>query len=130
MCSSRVDMTSSSPVYLRALPAGAFETWIIENHHMAALLADKPARALQHRPEAVAQHAIWTSNNFVSHFGPSVLSLSGSIRQFDPVGMLPIPFVFLGKDFFEPICLPVGDRFIHECRRMIDDEVVAACVAP
>jgi hypothetical protein len=83
---------------------------------MAALLADKPARALQHRPEAVTQHAIWTPNNFVSHFGPSVLSLSGSIRQFDPVGMLLIPFVFLGKDLFEPVRLTVSDRFIHERR--------------
>jgi hypothetical protein len=83
---------------------------------MAALLADKPARALQHRPEAVTQHAIWTANNFVNHFGPSVLSLSGSIRQFDPVGMLLIPFVFLGKDLFEPICLTVSDRFIYERR--------------
>jgi hypothetical protein len=46
-------MTSSSPIYPRALPAGALEIWIIGNHHMAALLADKPARALQHRPEAV-----------------------------------------------------------------------------
>ncbi len=76
---------------------------------MAALLADKSARALQHRPEAVTQHAISTPNNFVNHFGPSVLSLSGSIRQFDPVGMLLISFVFLGKDFFEPVCLTVSD---------------------
>jgi hypothetical protein len=123
-------MTSSSPVYPCAPPAGALEIWIIGNHHMAALLADKPARALQHRPEAVTQHAIWTPNNFVSHFGPSVLSLSGSIRQFDPVGVLLISLVFLSKDFFEPICLPVSDRLIHERGRMIDDEIVAACVTP
>jgi len=96
MCSSRVDTTSSSPVYPCAPPAGALEIWIIGNNHMAALLADKPARTLQHRSEAVTQHAIWTSNNFVSHFEPSVLSLSGSIRQFDPVGMLLIPLVLLG----------------------------------
>jgi hypothetical protein len=83
---------------------------------MAALLADKPARALQHQPEAVTQHAIWTPNNFVSRFGPSAPSLSGSIRQFDPVGMLLIPFVFLGKDLFEPVRLTVSDRFIHERR--------------
>jgi hypothetical protein len=74
MCSSRVDMTSSSLVY-RASPAGALEIRIIGNHHMEALLADKPAWALQHRPEVVTQHAIWTSNNFVSHFEPSALSL-------------------------------------------------------
>src|SRR5437879_1688985 len=97
---------------------------------MDALLADKPARAVQHRPEAVTRHAIWTPNNFVNHFGPSVLSPSGSIRQFDPVGVFLIPLVFLSKNFFEPICLTISDRFIHERRRMIDDEVVAACVAP
>jgi len=44
---------------------------------MAALLADKPARALQHRPEVVTQHAIWASNSFVSHFGLSALSPPG-----------------------------------------------------
>jgi hypothetical protein len=130
MCSSRVDTASSSPVYPCAPPAGALEIWVIGNNHMAALLADKPARTLQHRSEAVTQHAIWTPNNFVGHFEPSVLSLSGSIRQFDPVGMLLIPLVFFGKDLFEPVCLTVSDRFIHERGRMIDDEVVAACVAP
>jgi hypothetical protein len=67
-------VTSSYPVYLRALPAGAFETWAIENDHMAALLADEPARPPQHRPEAVTQYAIWASNNFVSHFEPSALA--------------------------------------------------------
>jgi hypothetical protein len=97
---------------------------------MAALLSDKPARALQHRPKTVTQHAIWTPNNFVSHFGPSVLSLSRSIRQFDPVGVLLIPLVFLSKDLFEPIRLPISDRHIHEARRMINDEVVTAFVAP
>jgi hypothetical protein len=109
-------MTSSGPVYPCAASAGALEIWIIGNHHMAALLADKPARALQHRPEAVTQHAIWTTNNFVNHFKPSVLSLSGSIRQFDPVGVLLIPFVFLGKDLFEPIRLAISGRPIHERR--------------
>jgi len=70
-------MTSSRPVYPRAPPAGALEIWILGNHHMAALLADKPARALQHRPEVVTQHAIWASNSFVSHFGLSALSPPG-----------------------------------------------------
>lgn len=67
---------SRGPVYPRTPPAGALEIWIIGNHHVAALRADKPARALQHRPEGVIQLAIWASNNFVSHFEPSALSLS------------------------------------------------------
>src|SRR4029077_17245101 len=117
-------------VYPHASLAGALEIRIIGNHHVAALFADKPARTLHHRPKSVTQHAIWTPDNFVSHFGPSVPSLSGSIWQFDPVGMLLIPLMFLGKDLLEPVCLTVSDRFIHERWRMIDDEVVAACVAP
>jgi len=44
--------------------------------------------------------------------------------------MLFVPLVFLGKDLFEPVGLAVSGRFIHERRGMIDDEVVAACVAP
>jgi hypothetical protein len=52
MCSSGVDMTSGRPIFPRAMRAGAREIWIIGNHHMPALLADKPARALQHRSEA------------------------------------------------------------------------------
>ena len=56
--------------------------------------------------------------------------LSRSIRQFDPVGVLLIPLVFVSKDLFEPIRLAISGRPIHERRRMIDDEIVAACVAP
>jgi hypothetical protein len=94
---------------------------------MAPLVADKPG-PLQHLPEAVTQHAIWASNYFVGHlcaFCP--FRPRGSIWQFDAVGVLLIPLVFLSKDFFESICLPVGDRLISKRRRMIDDEVVAAC---
>ena len=52
----------------------------------------------------------------------------GSVRQFDPVGVLLVAFVFFRKNPFEPICLTVSDRLIHDRGRMIDDEVVAAGV--
>ena len=34
---------------------------------MAALLADRPTRPLQHRLALVAQHAIWTTYDLLSH---------------------------------------------------------------
>ena len=65
---------------------------------------------------------------------PPVLSLPArprqSVRQFDPIGMLLVPLVFLAQDFFEPIGLTISDRLIHGRGRMINDEVIAACVAP
>ena len=59
---------SRSTNELQALVARAFEAWIIGKHHMEALLADKPAWPLDHRPEAVTHYAIWTSNDRVIHF--------------------------------------------------------------
>jgi hypothetical protein len=44
--------------------------------------------------------------------------------------MLFIPLVFLGKDLFEPVGLTVSYRFVDGSGRLIDDEVVTACIAP
>jgi len=44
---------------------------------MAAFVADKQlALARQHWFEVIAQHAVWTANDLVSHFEPSALSPS------------------------------------------------------
>ena len=59
---------SRSTIQLQALVARALEAWIIGKHHMAALLANKPAWPLDHRLEAVTHYAIWTSNDRVIHF--------------------------------------------------------------
>lgn len=101
---------------------------------MAALLTDIPDRPFQHRSELIAKNTVRAANNVVSHVEPSVLFVPlvisrRSIRQFDPVGMLFIPLVFLSKDLFEPIRLTVSDRPIRERGRMKDDEVLQACVA-
>jgi hypothetical protein len=97
---------------------------------MAALLADKPARAPRHRPEVVTQRAIWTSNNFVSHFKPSVLLLSGSIRQFDPVGMLLITLVLFSKNLFQPMRLLCRAPSIRKRQSVAYHELLAAGIAP
>jgi hypothetical protein len=54
----------------------------------------------------------------------------GSVRQFDPVGVLLFPLVLFSKNLFEPVRLTVSDRPIYERGRMTDDEVFAAYVAP
>jgi hypothetical protein len=61
---------SGRPVHLRALPTGAFEIWLFGNCGVAALQAQEPSfRARQHWLEIPTQHAIWTSNDMVIHFG-------------------------------------------------------------
>jgi hypothetical protein len=61
-------LQSSSPLHLRAVAARAPEIWIVGNGHMAAPLADKPARPLQHRPVLIAQHAIRTTYDLLSQW--------------------------------------------------------------
>ena len=52
------------------------------------------------------------------------------LRQFDPVGVLLLALVFLGKNLFEPMSLAVSDRLIHKRGRLTDDEIFATHVAP
>ena len=59
----------------------------------------------------------------------SVSACIGLVRQFDPVAMLFIPLVFLGKGLFEPYAWRSATD-LSTNGRMIDDEVVAACVGP
>jgi hypothetical protein len=40
--------------------------------------------------------------------------------------VLPLPFVLLGKNPFQPVRLPLGDRFVHEGRVMKHGELLAA----
>ncbi len=44
--------------------------------------------------------------------------------------MFPFPFVFLGKNPFEPVCLPLCSFLITECRVLKDNELLAATVTP
>jgi hypothetical protein len=53
-----------------------------------------------------------------------------SVRQFDSVGVLPFALVLFRQDFFEPPCLLFGKPLIHGLRRVADDELLAAAVAP
>jgi hypothetical protein len=48
----------------------------------------------------------------------------------DPVGVLLIALVFLGKNLSEPMSLAVSDRLIHKRGRLTDDEIFAAYLAP
>jgi hypothetical protein len=67
---------------LSALPTEAFEVWFLGHHGVTALLADKPAAGFrQHAPEIVAQHAVRTANDLLSHVetsapSPSAFALS------------------------------------------------------
>jgi len=64
-------LQSSRSLQLQAVAAGALETWVFGNRYMAALFADRPTRPLQHRLALVAQHAIWTTYDLLSHLeGP------------------------------------------------------------
>ena len=44
--------------------------------------------------------------------------------------MLPFPFVFLGKNLFEPLRLSCRRLVVHESWVMKDDELFAATVTP
>ena len=52
------------------------------------------------------------------------------LRQLDPVVVLLITLVFLGKNLFEPMRLAVSDRLIHNRGRLTDDEIFATRFAP
>jgi hypothetical protein len=59
------------PPHLRAVAAGAPETWIIGNHDMTAVLADKPTGPLHHQSEVITQNAVWTALYlFIHHATP------------------------------------------------------------
>jgi hypothetical protein len=51
------------------------------NRYMAALLADRPTRPLQHRLALVAQHAIWTTYDLLSHVEAPFWCFAQRIRQ-------------------------------------------------
>ena len=61
------DTAIKLPPYPQAVAAGALEIFVFGNHRVTALLADMPTRTLQHRLVPIAQHAIWTTNDWVSH---------------------------------------------------------------
>ena len=44
--------------------------------------------------------------------------------------MLALPFVFLGKNLFEPLCLSLRRFLIHESEVLKDGELLAATVTP
>jgi hypothetical protein len=59
--------TLQSSRSLQAVAAGALEIWIFGKHYVAALLTDEPFRSLQHRSALIAQYAIWTTYDLLSH---------------------------------------------------------------
>jgi hypothetical protein len=59
-----------------------------------------------------------------SAFAPRLL------RQFDPIVVLLITLVFLGKNLSEPMRLAVSDQLIHKRGRLTEDEIFATHLAP
>jgi hypothetical protein len=59
---------SSRSLHFWAVAAAAFEIWVLGDHYVAALFADEPFRSLQHWPPLIAQNAIWTTYDLLSHF--------------------------------------------------------------
>jgi hypothetical protein len=55
------------PPRLRAVAAGAPEIWVVGNHYVTAVLADKPAWPLHHQSELITQNAVWTVHHVFSH---------------------------------------------------------------
>jgi hypothetical protein len=60
-------LRSCRPVQLRAVFARALEVWIFGNHGVAALLANVPVRALQHRAELIVECAVRAANDLFYH---------------------------------------------------------------
>src|ERR1700680_2247544 len=58
---------SSRSLHFWAVAAAALEIWVVGDHYAAGLVADEPFRSLQHWPALIAQHAIWTTYNLLSH---------------------------------------------------------------
>jgi hypothetical protein len=50
------------------------------------------------------------------------------VRQLDAVRVLPFPFVFLGKHFFEPLRLPLRLFLVRACGIMKNEKFLATLV--
>jgi hypothetical protein len=50
------------------------------------------------------------------------------VWQLDSIRVLPFPFVLLGKNLFQPVRLPLGNRLVHEGGIMKHGELLAATV--
>jgi hypothetical protein len=55
---------------------------------------------------------------------------SGSVGQFDSVGMLLVALVIVRKNLFEPTSLFLGESRIDQSWLVIDNELFAATVTP
>ncbi len=55
---------------------------------------------------------------------------TGLVRQLDVIRVLPLPFVFFGKNFFEPLRLSLRRVLVHECGVMKYHKLLAATVTP
>ena len=44
--------------------------------------------------------------------------------------MLPFPFVFLGKNLFQPVCLSLRRMLVHDCRVLKQHELLATAITP
>ena len=52
------------------------------------------------------------------------------LRQFQSVGVFFIALMLLGKNFFEPLCLPFRNPLIHRRRIVPYEELLATTVTP
>src|SRR5256885_16797704 len=57
-------------------------------------------------------------------------SLWALVWQLDAIRVLPVPFVFLGKNLFEPSRLSLRRFLVRHCGVMKDDELLSATVTP
>ena len=79
---NRLDATlSRSPLQFYAPAAGTLEVRVAGKQHMAALFADEPLWPLPHRPEQIAQKAIWTTHHLFSHLTPPLVTDSLGLFQ-------------------------------------------------
>jgi hypothetical protein len=44
--------------------------------------------------------------------------------------VLPVPFVLVGENLFEPMSLALSDDLVHECGIVLDDKFLTATVTP
>jgi hypothetical protein len=70
VCHRLVAGTSRGPFQFYAPAAGTLEVRVAGKHHMAALFADEPLWPLPHRPELIAQKAIWATHHLLGHLTP------------------------------------------------------------
>jgi hypothetical protein len=64
---SELGNKSSRSLHFWAVTAAALEIWVVGDHYVPAQCADEPFRPLQHWYALIAQHAIWTTYNTLSH---------------------------------------------------------------